>query len=84
MGENQGTFDRNNLKRFAAELGLDTDEFNQCLDTGKHTDLVEQETQLSRQIGVTSTPTFLINGQPVLGAQPFEAFQGYIETALSE
>lgn len=83
-GENQGAFSKENLKRWAGELGLNTDAFDQCLDEGKYASIVEQEVQLSKQIGVTSTPTFLINGQPVLGAQPFESFQGYIEAEISE
>jgi len=83
-GENRGAFSKDNLKRFAADLGLDTYEFNDCLDTGKYTSLVEQEYQMSRQIGVSSTPTFMLNGRPVIGAQPFEVFQQYFQTALSE
>ena len=83
-GENRGAFSKDNLKRFAADLGLDTGEFNECLDTGKYKSLVEQEYQLSQQIGVSSTPTFVLNGRPVIGAQPFEVFQQQIQTALSE
>jgi len=78
-GENQGAFDKENLKQFAADLGLDTEAFNECLDSGKYTDYVQSLTQMARQIGVQSTPTFVINGVPVLGAQPFEAFQQVIE-----
>ena len=83
-GENRGAFNQDNLKRFAAEIGLDPVQFKECLDSGKYTALVEQEYQLSSQIGVSSTPTFLLNGQPIIGAQPFEAFQEYIEAALAE
>lgn len=83
-GENQVAFNQDNLKRFASELGLDTDQFNECLDTGKYTSVVQQEYQMSQQIGVSSTPTFILNGQPIIGAQPFEVFQQQIQTALSE
>jgi len=83
-GENRGAFNNDNLKRFASDLGLDTDQFNDCLDTGKYTSLVEQDYQMSQQIGVSSTPTFVLNGRPVVGAQPFEVFQQQIQTALSE
>jgi protein-disulfide isomerase len=83
-GENRGAFNDGNLKRFASDLGLDTAQFNQCLDSGKYADIVQQEIQMAQQIGVSSTPTFVINGRPVLGAQPFEVFQQYIQTALSE
>lgn len=83
-GENRDVFNKENLKRFASDLGLDTDKFNDCLDTGKFTSLVEQEYELAQQVGVSSTPTFVINGRPVIGAQPFEVFQQYIQAALSE
>ncbi len=83
-GENQGTFSKDNLKQFAADLGLDTATFNQCLDGGKYTEYVQSQGDMGRQIGVQSTPTFLVNGQAVVGAQPFEAFQQAIESVLGE
>ena len=82
-GENQGAFSKDNLKRFADELGLDTQAFNECLDSEKYTQVVQNETNAGRQIGVQSTPTFLVNGQPVVGAQPFDVFQQIIEERLA-
>ena len=82
-GENQGAFSKDNLKKFAADLQLDTQAFNQCLDSGKYTDLVKQQTSTTQQIGVSSTPSIVINGHPVIGAQPFEAFQQVIEQQLA-
>jgi len=81
-GENRGAFSKENLKQFAADLGLDTKAFNQCLEGGKYTQYVQSQVNIGRQIGVQSTPTFLINGQAVIGAQPFEAFQQAIENSL--
>lgn len=81
-GENQGAFSKDNLKAFAEELGLDTQAFNECLDSGKYTSLVQQDTQFSSSMGVRSTPTFVINGQAVIGAQPFEIFQQVIDSLL--
>jgi protein-disulfide isomerase len=81
--ENRGAFNQENLKRFADELGLDTEAFNQCLDSGRHSQIVQQETATGQQIGIRSTPSFLVNGQPVIGAQPFEAFQQVIEDQLT-
>lgn len=82
-GENQGTFNKDKLKELAAELGLDTETFNECLDSGKHTMAVQEATQIAQSIGVRSTPAFLINGTPMLGAQPFEAFQQVIDQLLA-
>lgn len=81
-GENQGAFNKDNLKKFAEELGLDTQAFNECLDSGKYTSLIQADTQASSAMDVQSTPTFLINGQPVIGAQPFEVFQQTIDALL--
>jgi len=80
--ENKQELSKDNLKAFAAALGLDSEAFNTCLDSGKYTQLVQNMTAAGRQIGVQSTPTFAINGQPVIGAQPFENFQQVIDGFL--
>lgn len=82
-GENQGAFSKDNLKEFADELGLDTEAFNTCLDSGRYESLVTAERTTAQQLGVRATPAFLVNGQPVVGAQPFETFQQIIESELN-
>jgi protein-disulfide isomerase len=81
-GENQGAFEKDKLKQFAADLKLDTEVFNECLDSGKYTQLVQDLTSTAQSIGVRSTPAFVINGQAVVGAQPFATFEQAIEQAL--
>lgn len=81
-GENRGAFNKDRLKQFAAELGLDTDAFSTCLDSGKYASVVQTETVTARSFRVRSTPTFLINDRPVVGALPFEVFQQVIEAEL--
>jgi protein-disulfide isomerase len=49
------------------------------VDSGKFSETVTQQTNIARQIGVQSTPSFLVNGTPLVGAQPFESFQQLIE-----
>jgi len=83
-GENQGEFSKENLKGFAADLGLDGEKFSTCLDDGKYTSLVQQQTQFSQSIGVRSTPSFVVNNQALVGAQPFETFQQVIEAELKK
>ena len=82
-GENRGVFNQDNLKQFAGELGLDEEMFNQCLDSGKYTEFVQQDKEMAQQMGIQSTPTFLINGTRVIGAQPFANFQQVIEAILN-
>ena len=83
-GENVGTYTKDNLKKYAVELGLDSAAFDQCLDSGKYTELVQSQKATAAQMGVTSTPAFLINGQAIVGAQPFENFKQVIDGLLSQ
>lgn len=80
---NLGDYSKEKLKTFAEELNLDTKAFNECLDSGKYTELVQSQTNIARQIGVQSTPSFIVNGKAIIGAQPFEAFQQAIDSLLN-
>lgn len=71
------------LKRHAAELDLDTSEFNNCLDSGEKASVVAQDIQEGQAAGVRGTPSFMINGELVVGAQPFEVFKQKIDAAMS-
>jgi len=83
-GENQGAFSKDNLKKFAVELKLDTQAFNECMDSGKYTQLITDQTNFARQLGVQSIPSFLVNGQGVVGAQPFDSFKQLIDGFLNQ
>ena len=71
------------LKQLAVTLGLDSTTFDACLDDHEFAGLVTSQTQFGRQIGVQSAPSFLVNNQPVIGAQPYEAFEQYIEAEIA-
>ena len=63
--------------------GLDEQTISACLDSGKHADRVEAERVLGRTLGASGTPAFLINGQLLIGAYPFEVFQQTLDAALA-
>ncbi len=71
------------LKAHAQALGLDTTAFAGCLDSGRHAGLVERDLQAGQEYGVSGTPAFFVNGRPLIGAQPFEAFQQVIDDELA-
>lgn len=71
------------LKQYAEELGLDTATFNECLDSNAYTDFVRADMEYAMSIGVQSTPTFYVNGQLVVGAQPIEVFRQIINSELA-
>lgn len=82
-GENQGAFVNETLKNFAGELGLDQDQFNACIDSGKYTNFIAGQTRSLQALGIQSTPTFILNNQALVGALDFEEFQKKIEQELS-
>ncbi len=82
-GENQGAYNKENLKQFAVDLGLDAQSFDDCLDSGRYSSMVRTQTATAQSLGVRGTPAFLVNGQPLVGAQPFEVFQQVIEAELA-
>ena len=69
--------------KYAGELGLDMVSFEQCVSTGRYRDEVEADFTYAARLGVQSTPTFFLNGLPLVGAQPFEVFQKVIEAELA-
>jgi protein-disulfide isomerase len=81
--ENQDSLDTTSLKQYAKDIGLNTEDFNSCLDSGKHTQEVKKDFSDAGAAGVTGTPTFFINGIKVVGAQPYSVFQQIIESELN-
>ncbi len=81
-GENDGTFIKDNLLKYARQLDLDMSQFEPCLTNDRTLDRVQADQRESEQAGVLGTPTFFINGQPLVGAQSLEVFQAAIESKL--
>jgi protein-disulfide isomerase len=81
--QNQGTLSLSNLKQWATDLKLDTKRFNTCLDSSKYASEVQKDFNDGQAAGVSGTPSFFINGQLLVGAQPFSSFQAAIESELS-
>ena len=83
-GENAGAFRKENLEKFAVDLGLQTDTFNECLATGKYTDKVKAETLEAQNLGLRSTPSLLVNGKLVENGSQFDILSQEIRRALSK
>ena len=76
------------LKRYAAEVGLNTRQFNLCLDTGKYAKEVMDDFETAVKAGAAGTPTFFINGEKVSGLLPEaifrEVLKDLVESAKQE
>lgn len=66
----------------AAELGLDAEQFAQDMNSERVQGEVAANQQVGMDLGVYSTPAFLLAGEPVLGAQPTETFTDAVDEAL--
>ena len=71
------------FKGYAEEIELDTDTFNECLDSRTTKAQVEADAAEGSSRSIRSTPSFLINGQPLIGAQPYAVFAQAIDAALA-
>ena len=81
-GENVGDFTKEKLIGYAGSVGLDVQAFEKCLSEEKHKATVEQDTANAQADGVHATPTLIINGTKVEGAQPFDVLKHMIEELL--
>jgi protein-disulfide isomerase len=79
----QSALQRDDLKKYAADLGLDAAKFNQCLDSSKYEARVQTALGVGGQLGISSTPTVFVNGRMINGAQPIEVFQSIIDEELT-
>lgn len=82
--EGQRDFSRENLKRFAEEIELDAEAFATCMDEERYAEVIMNDTGMAQSVGVQSTPTFLINGWAIIGAQPYDNFALTIDEILAE
>jgi predicted DsbA family dithiol-disulfide isomerase len=62
---------------------LDATAFNSCLERGEDIPTIQQELAAGRAEGITATPSFKLNGQPLVGARSVEAFAQPIDAELT-
>ena len=92
LGEDVGSFVDRRLAAIAEKAGLDMTEFNDCYNSGKFADQIQQDFADGSAAGITGTPGFLItyiaNGETktktISGAEPFSTFQQELEAILLE
>jgi protein-disulfide isomerase len=70
------------LKKWGADIRLDTKAFNECVDSARYKDEVSKDYADGIAVGIQGTPMFFINGRVVPGAQPYPVFKRVIDEAL--
>lgn len=77
--ENEDYFNLKLLTDLAGSVGMDTTSFQSCLSSGKYAATVTEDTNLAKKAGVSSTPTFFINSEKIVGAQPFSIINSIVK-----
>lgn len=90
---NAAALSREKYAEIAKGLGLDTAKLDQCIDGGdQYKSDIDRDMAAGLQLGVNGTPTFFvgrtapdgIEGQRIVGAQPFQVFDTQIKALLAE
>lgn len=71
------------LTNYAKDVGLNVGDFTACLSSKKHAKSVEDDMKAGEEAGVSSTPSFFVNGRPIAGALPFAEFKKVIDEELA-
>ena len=82
-------FERTNLdvaslKQYASDLKLNGQKFAECLDSGRSRAAIDADIEEGTRLGVSGTPTFFVNGRPLVGNLPLAVFQRAIERELAQ
>ena len=88
-GEGTGWASFERLHEFANKLGLDMNEFSECMSESKWEELINSSQKDGRIIGVTATPTFFIIDQSnnilkITGAQHYDVFEDVFDSLLEK
>jgi protein-disulfide isomerase len=92
LQSNSDKLELENLTQYARQLKLDGDPFQQCVTNEKYRAAVEADAAQAKGIGAEATPSFLIGtstpdgveGQLMMGALPFEAFDQRLQELRSK
>jgi protein-disulfide isomerase len=82
MFSNQRELSVADLKQRAVDLKLDTQSFNQCLDSGRYVAAIQTDIQEGSRNGVNGTPALFINGRFLSGNQPYSEIKELIDDEL--
>jgi protein-disulfide isomerase len=69
--------------QYGTDMGFNETEYAQCIASNRYLDQVRLDMQQAEQLGIRSTPSFVINGRLLLGAQPFSEFKRIIDYNIS-
>jgi protein-disulfide isomerase len=85
MYAHQDALEVDDLKKAAAELGMDADRFDKCVDSNQYEAAIQADLRAGLQAGVNGTPALFVNGRPVPGgAVQYEVLANVIDEELMQ
>jgi protein-disulfide isomerase len=72
------------LRSLAEEVGVDGNAFENCYDGRSAKERIDRNNDVAKALGVVGTPTFFVNGRPVMGALTLSEWRRLIETVRAE
>ncbi|MEY4731148.1 MAG: hypothetical protein RL681_94 [Candidatus Parcubacteria bacterium] len=82
--EHNGNLNRDLFVKLAGQVGMDATKLGECYDANKYADVVQAVVKAAQGGGVTATPSSLVDGQLIQGAQPIDTFKTAIDAALAK
>jgi protein-disulfide isomerase len=82
--ENNGAFSYDNLVKLAQQVGLDVPKFEETLSSNVHLAAIQREADAAHAAGISSTPTFFVGNQKIVGLHDYSVFQQAIDSALQK
>jgi len=88
-GENNGWASSENLLRFAQDVGLDVDEFTECMKNETHKKTIAASVKDAKTLELGGTPAFFVIGidnkiTKIPGAQPYSVFKKIFDSELEK
>jgi protein-disulfide isomerase len=74
---------KNQYIEYAKTIGIDETKFKECINSKITYPEIQQDYKDGLALGITSTPSYFINGEEVVGAQPYSVFQEVIDRKLA-
>jgi protein-disulfide isomerase len=78
----QQHLDQATFEKYAGEIGLNMSKFKASMSDPKIEQEIKDDQALAAKFGAQGTPGFFINGRPLRGAQPKEAFKAVIDKEI--
>jgi protein-disulfide isomerase len=81
--DHEGAIEASDLKSYAAIIGLNMSQFNECVASHRYRDRVNAEQTEAFRHGYNGAPFFLVNNHLVIGSQSLAVFADFIDPLLA-